>query len=136
MRSKGRYLFFILMAVVWMGAACMLLGILLTRQHIPQKTMAQVTKAPIEKKTAYLTFDDGPSVLTENYLEILEKNHAVATFFVIGEQLDGDLVQVTKKAIQNGNEIGMHTYSHDADKIYQSEESYYRDLKQTKEEIK
>lgn len=64
MRSKGRYLFFILMAVVWMGAACMLLGILLTRQHIPQKTMAQVTKAPIEKKTAYLTFDDGPSVLT------------------------------------------------------------------------
>ena len=136
MRSKGRYLFFILMAVVWMGAACMLLGILLTRQHIPQKTMAQVTKAPIEKKTAYLTFDDGPSVLTENYLEILEKNHAVATFFVVGEQLDGDLVQVTKKAIQNGNEIGMHTYSHDADKIYQSEESYYRDLKQTKEEIK
>ena len=95
-----------------------------------------MTKAPIEKKTAYLTFDDGPSVLTENYLEILEKNHAVATFFVIGEQLDGDLVQVTKKAIQNGNEIGMHTYSHDADKIYQSEESYYRDLKQTKEEIK
>ena len=136
MRSKGRYLFFILMAVVWMGVACMLLGILLTRQHTLKKTMAQVTKAPIEKKTAYLTFDDGPSVLTENYLEILEKNHAVATFFVIGEQLDGDLVQVTKKAIQNGNEIGMHTYSHDADKIYQSEESYYRDLKQTKEEIK
>lgn len=50
MRSKGRYLFFILMAVVWMGAACMLLGILLTRQHTLKKTMAQVTKAPIEKK--------------------------------------------------------------------------------------
>ena len=41
---------------IFIVAACMLLGILLTRQHIPQKTMTQVTKAPSEKKTAYLTF--------------------------------------------------------------------------------
>ena len=76
MRSKGRYLFFILMAVVWMGAACMLLGILLTRQHIPQKTMAQVTKAPIEKKTAYLTFDDGPTTkATAKILDILKEEN-------------------------------------------------------------
>lgn len=136
MRSWGRCLFFILMAVIWMSAACIVLGFLLTKQHKPQKTMAQMTKAPEEKKTAYLTFDDGPSVLTEKYLEILKKEHAVATFFVIGEQLDDELAEVSKKAIQNGNEIGMHTFSHDADKIYQSEESYYQDLAQTREEIR
>ena len=43
------------------------------------------------KKTAYLTFDDGPSCLTEKYLDILKEEDAKATFFLIGQQIDGEI---------------------------------------------
>ena len=35
-----------------------------------------------------LTFDDGPSSLTPQVLDLLEKYDATATFFVIGNQVD------------------------------------------------
>lgn len=41
-----------------------------------------------EKKLAALTFDDGPTVgITDRVLDVLEENHAVASFFLIGSRL-------------------------------------------------
>ena len=60
------------------------------------------------KKTAYLTFDDGPSCLTEKYLDILESEGVKATFFVIGQQINGE-EQTIKREISQGHEIGVHT---------------------------
>ena len=40
-----------------------------------------------EKPVVYLTFDDGPSSLTEQYLDILKKHNIHATFFLIGQQV-------------------------------------------------
>lgn len=37
-------------------------------------------------KTVYLTFDDGPSKVTEHILDILKKEGIAATFFVLGCQ--------------------------------------------------
>lgn len=55
------------------------------------------------KKTAYLTFDDGPSCLTEKYLDILESEGVKATFFVIGQQINGE-EQTIKREISQGHE--------------------------------
>lgn len=91
-----------------------------------------VTEEPEEKKVAYLTFDDGPSVLTEQYLKILEEEGVRATFFLIGQQVEGELVDIVKREIADGHEIGIHTYCHEADEIYSSKESYCMDLQKTK----
>lgn len=81
-----------------------------------------------QQKIAYLTFDDGPSELTEKYLDILGKHQVKATFFLIGQQIEGDMKAVVKREIKEGHELGIHTYTHVSNEIYQSADSYYKDV--------
>lgn len=87
------------------------------------------------KKTAYLTFDDGPSCLTESYLDILKEEGAKATFFLIGQQIDSDMAEIIKREIDEGHEIGVHTYCHEANEIYANEESCFKDIMKMREQI-
>ncbi|MFQ3543111.1 polysaccharide deacetylase family protein [Halobacillus rhizosphaerae] len=63
-----------------------------------------------EKKVA-LTFDDGPTGKVEDILPLLNKYHAKATFFSIGEELE-DHLEIGKEIVKQGHQIGNHTYSH------------------------
>lgn len=83
-----------------------------------------------EKKLAYLTFDDGPSQITEEILETLKEENVKATFFIIGCTITEDEKEVLKKMIKEGHTIGIHTYSHDYKKIYSSVEAYLEDFYQ------
>ena len=49
------------------------------------------------QKTAYLTFDDGPSGNTKKIIKILEEKGAVATFFLIGKEITGELENMKEK---------------------------------------
>jgi len=49
------------------------------------------------QKTAYLTFDDGPSGNTKKIIKILEEKGAVATFFLIGKEITGERVDTVKE---------------------------------------
>lgn len=80
-------------------------------------------------KTVYLTFDDGPSDRTDEVLRILDEKGVKATFFVIGRE-DDLSIQRIKKAAAAGHTIGMHSYSHDYDKIYTSVEDFLADFYQ------
>ena len=65
-----------------------------------------------EKKRAALTFDDGPSPLyTEKLLDGLKERDVKATFFVIGNSVEGN-EDILKRMIEEGHIIGNHTYSH------------------------
>lgn len=86
------------------------------------------------EKTVCFTFDDGPSAVTEEILEILEKENVPATFFVIGpggEQTDERLCAI----IDAGQEIGLHSWNHDYGKIYASADAYFEDLETEREWI-
>lgn len=85
-----------------------------------------------ETKVAYLTFDDGPSMLSSRYLDILKEENVNATFFVIGQQVCDEMEDVVKRAIDEGNEIGIHTYCHEARNIYGCADSCYRDVMKTR----
>ena len=64
-------------------------------------------------KMLALTFDDGPySPITEQILDVLEANHARATFFIKGAYVDmhPDLVA---RELGLGCELGNHTMNHD-----------------------
>lgn len=67
-----------------------------------------------EEKTVCITFDDGPYVYTNKILEKLEGTDSKVTFFVVGKRLGvSSWASATKKAIENGHEIGFHSYGHE-----------------------
>ena len=58
-----------------------------------------------------ITFDDGPYLLTEKYIEVLQTYDVPATFFMIGVQIE-KYPDSAKKIIENGYEVGIHSYAH------------------------
>ncbi|WP_432672091.1 polysaccharide deacetylase family protein [Flavobacterium sp. SM2513] len=69
-------------------------------------------RIPSEKKTVYLTFDDGPTdAVTEWTLAILKEYNAKATFFCIGENIAQN-PELFTKVQKEGHAIGNHTYNH------------------------
>lgn len=63
-------------------------------------------------KLVALTIDDGPDPkFTPQILNILERNHIKATFFVVGESIKQH-PDLLIKEIKMGNEIENHTYTH------------------------
>lgn len=80
-------------------------------------------------KTAYLTFDDGPSGNTDIILQTLQEENVKATFFVVGTDNAGNLARM-RRIVQEGHTIGMHSYSHSYKKIYASVEAFLKDMYQ------
>jgi Predicted xylanase/chitin deacetylase len=73
-----------------------------------------VYEVPVSKKIVALTYDDGPyPVDTVKILNLLDKYHIKATFFMIGRQME-QYPQVVKMVIERGHVIGNHTYTHPA----------------------
>ncbi len=71
-----------------------------------------VDRTGYRPKQLALTFDDGPDPeWTPQILDILKREHAPATFFVIGENA---LTQrsLLERMVAEGHEIGSHTYTH------------------------
>lgn len=63
------------------------------------------------KKVA-LTFDDGPhKYYTQELLDGLRERQVIATFFLIGESIEGK-EDVVKQMHEDGHLIGNHTYTH------------------------
>ena len=59
-----------------------------------------------------LTFDDGPDPdWTPKILDVLKREHATATFFLIGIQTD-KFPSLAKRIYEDGNTIGNHTFTH------------------------
>ena len=81
---------------------------------VPAATVHQwlTTKTGPATKTAFLTFDDGPSVLTPQVLDALKLLGVPATFFVIGRYLELNPT-ITQRAMAEGHAICLHSYSHD-----------------------
>ncbi|MDE6599832.1 MAG: polysaccharide deacetylase [Oscillospiraceae bacterium] len=80
--------------------------------------------------TIYLTFDDGPSDRTSDILEILDRYDIKATFFVCGGN-DEREQELMRQVAEAGHTIGIHSISHDYEKIYASVESYLDDFYET-----
>lgn len=65
-----------------------------------------------ETKKIALTFDDGPHpVYTEEMLEVLEEAQVPATFFLLGQNIEGN-EEVVRAIAENGHLIGNHTFHH------------------------
>ena len=59
-----------------------------------------------------LTFDDGPSAqYTPRVLDVLERHHVRATFFVVGSHVPGNEA-LLQRMYTDGDEIGNHSWAH------------------------
>lgn len=78
---------------------------------LPTPYLVQRTGARNPRDIA-LTFDDGPDPdYTPRILSILEREHATATFFLIGENAL-EHPEILRRIVQDGNEVGNHSYTH------------------------
>ncbi|WP_353226443.1 glycosyltransferase [Novosphingobium sp.] len=86
---------------------------LITHETYDQLPMPYVVRRTGDKpKLIALTFDDGPDPrYTPQILSVLERYHAPATFFVIGENGVQNR-RLLQRIIAGGSEIGNHTYTH------------------------
>lgn len=80
-------------------------------------------------KVCYLTFDDGPSARTPEVLEILEQYNVKATFFVVGKDTEQSK-QWMRDIVDAGHTLGVHSFTHNYRKIYDSVEAYLDDFAQ------
>ncbi len=98
--------------------------------NTPQTSEDKKTDGNYSKRVA-ITYDDGPHVTrTARIVDELDKYGYHATFFVVGNRVDGSAYaggDAMQYAVNHGNEIGIHGYTHDYyydtcnDSIYKSE---------------
>ena len=88
----------------------------------------------ISDKTVYLTFDDGPSYLTEEILDILKDENVPATFFVTERQID-KYADVVRRMQAENHTIGLHTSTHNYSYVYSSDENYFNDLNNIRQKV-
>ncbi len=77
-------------------------------------------------KSVYLTFDDGPSLLTPKVLDVLKEENVKATFFVVGTWVQ-KYPNIVRRSQNEGHSVLAHTHTHQWS-IYTSFDTYYNDL--------
>ncbi len=81
-----------------------------------------------DTKTAYITFDDGPSSTTTKILDILKKRDIKATFFVVTGDYNAPNLDLLKQINDEGHALGIHSHSHIYKEIYDSKESFLKEI--------
>lgn len=97
------------------------------------------TSTPAKKvkkgKKVFLTFDDGPGTkVTPKVLRLLKKYDMHATFFIVGRYAKKH-PELVRRAYEQGNQIGIHTWSHNYRKIYSSKKAFFEDFDRTEKLI-
>jgi peptidoglycan/xylan/chitin deacetylase (PgdA/CDA1 family) len=69
------------------------------------------THGPARREVA-IGFDDGPAPDTSQFVTMLERSHAQATFFMIGEQVDASYRATLLRELRDGDVLGDHTFTH------------------------
>jgi len=86
-------------------------------------------------KIAYLTFDDGlDSKVTPQILDILKKYDIKATFFILGNSVEKNKA-VLKRMVDEGHNVGNHTYTHKKEIIYKDVKKFSDELARTSKVI-
>lgn len=88
-----------------------------------------------DKKIAYLTFDDGPSPVTNTILDTLKQENVKATFFVLGSNVDyrKDMV---KRMYEEGHYVANHGDSHVYSQIYSSPQAVLEEFNACNEKVR
>lgn len=112
-------------------------------REFPSESETTNTTPPVvdTRPRVALTYDDGPSsITTAKIVDELNKYGYHATFFVVGNRVDytpgeDNGASAMVYAYENGNEIGIHGYTHKANYASCSEETYRYEIDMTLQAI-
>ena len=96
-------------------------------KNIKEEEIDSSNTGKYKDKKVYLTFDDGPSIYTDDILDILKEYQVKATFFVVGKT-DTYSEEMYQRIVEEGHTLGMHSYSHQYSTIYNSVEDFEKDF--------
>lgn len=96
--------------------------------------VAEESSGQEEIHKVYLTFDDGPSIYTNDILDILDSYNVKATFFVVGKE-ETNAEEALQRIVDEGHTLGMHSYSHKYKELYKSMDSFTQDFARIRDSI-
>ncbi len=100
-----------------------------------ENELIQIIADANQKKHCYLTFDDGPSTLTPQVLDVLRKYNIKATFF-----MSGALVQknpdIARRVYEEGHLIANKIANEDYDSLYADVDTFMTKLEESEKYIK
>ena len=83
------------------------------------------------EKTAYLTFDDGPSPnVTPSILDTLRRYNVKATFFMLGTSINS-YPDLARRVYEEGHLLANHSNGHNYETLYATEESFMNEVMET-----
>lgn len=104
-----------------------------SRQERTASAASRITSLGMPKfakdsRTAYLTFDDGPSSeMTAKVLDILKEKDVKATFFVVHNGNDY-AVPLYKRELAEGHQQAVHGWTHDYKKVYRNKAAFMKEF--------
>lgn len=136
--KKSIIFYIIFLAIIFILSFCLIFPKISIGVDISKNSfLNDDTKSKIEnlskenEKTAYLTFDDGPTKnITPKILDILKEKNIKATFFVVGKNVDL-YPEIVKRAYDEGHFIANHGYDHNNKNLYKSDESFLNEIEKT-----
>lgn len=115
------------------------------KKVIPQKEekkeILPKKEEKLDKRTIYLTFDDGPNRGTEKLLKVLHERKVPSTFFVVGKHVNDSKTQKEMMDTLKKDtliEIANHSYTHANHKyrkFYENPERVLADFDRTKDSL-
>ncbi|KGX92868.1 polysaccharide deacetylase [Pontibacillus halophilus JSM 076056 = DSM 19796] len=87
-----------------------------------------------EEGVLYLTFDDGPNHNTLKLLDLLDRYHAKATFFMLEPYMERQRCAINRM-VDEGHSIALHGVTHDQSKIYASATSVVDEMDQAQQTL-
>ncbi len=78
-------------------------------------------------KKVYLTFDDGPSSITSQILDVLDSYGVKATFFTVCHT-DEEAIGNMQRIVNDGHTIAIHSLTHSYSQVYASLSSFKEDV--------
>lgn len=104
--------------------------------EVVSANLMDAIKKPDGIKTAYLTFDDGPTKsVTPKILDTLRRYNIKATFFEIGIGIESN-PDMARRVYEEGHLIANHSYGHDYHDLYVTSESFWNEVTKTEELIR
>lgn len=108
----SKKLSFSLLMLLFIIDACLFVQYLNNKATTVDSGEGYIEPKIITDKKVALTFDDGPHpYYTEMLLDGLKERGVKATFFLIGDSIDGN-EDIVKRMYDEGHLIGNHTYHH------------------------
>lgn len=82
-----------------------------------QKAVDKQNKADQQENAIYLTFDDGPSEVADELLDILDDYDMNATFFMLGPNME-EHPEVVKRMKEEEFGLALHGITHEVEEVY------------------